>query len=205
MILQRPFAALMPTLDGDVLFVLARADATFTGGQLARLIPHASQDGVRKATKRLVAQGVVTMERVGRAFTYRLNREHLLARAIVSISRANEMLRERVVEQVERWARAPEAVLLFGSAARGEMHLGSDLDLLVIAEHDDATEEDVHALATAVTAWTGNDARLVHLSLEEVRNAWKAGDAFMDELLDDGRVLYGPERLLHQVRREVAS
>lgn len=205
MILHRPFEAVAPTLDGDVLLVLARVDAAFTGGDLARLIPHASEDGVRKAAQRLVAQGVATMEQVGRAYNYRLNRGHLVADAVVDIARARERLGDRVRAHAERWTNPPASVLLFGSAARGEMSADSDIDLLVVATHDDETDEAVNDLATAVTTWTGNDARIVHLSPQELREAFHAGDALMSELLTDGQALYGSSRYLHMVRREVAS
>ena len=205
MILHRPFEAVAPTLDGDVLLVLGRAETAFTGGDLARLIPHASEDGVRKAAQRLVAQGLVTLERVGRAYNYRLNREHLVADAVLDIARARERLGERVQEHVRGWAATPESVLLFGSAARGEMRADSNLDLLVVADHDAVADEDVDGLATAVSAWTGNDARVVHLSPAEVRDAFRAGDDLMTELLAEGQVLHGPARYLQQVRREAAS
>ena len=180
LLLQRPFEALAPTLDGDVLLVLARADAAFTGGDLARLLPHASPDGVRKAAQRLVQQGVVTMEQVGRAYNYRLNRQHLLADAVLCIARAADSLRDRVREHVQGWPHQPELVLLFGSAARGDMRADSDVDLLVVAEPRDEIHEAAAELADAVTAWTGNDARIVHLSPQEVREALAAHDSFMD-------------------------
>ena len=203
MLLQRPFEALMPTLDGDVLFVLARADAAFTGGDLARLLPHASPDGVRKAAQRLVVHGVVTMEQVGRAYNYRLNRRHLLADAVLGVARSAEILRERVYDHVQGWPRLPEAVVLFGSAARGDMDVDSDIDLLVVAGPGDEIDEAVAELADATTGWTGNDARVVHLRPQEVRDAVAARDSFMDELLSDGQVLWGPSRYLQRLRREV--
>lgn len=204
MLLQRPFEALMPTLDGDVLFVLARADAAFTGGDLARLLPHASPDGVRKAAQRLVAHGVVAVEQVGQAYRYSLNRRHLLAAAVVAIARAADALRESVHDHVQGWPRPPELVLLFGSAARGDMRTDSDIDLLVVAAPCDEVDEAAADLAGAVTGWTGNDARIVHLSPQELRDAFAARDSFIMELLTDGQVLWGPERYLQRVRREVA-
>lgn len=204
MLLQRPFQALMPTLDGDVLFVLARADAAFTGGDLARLIPHASPDGVRKAAQRLVAQGVVAVEHVGQAYRYRLNRRHLLANAVITIARAADALRENVHDHVQAWPRPPELVLLFGSAARGEMRTESDIDLLVVAEPCDEVDEAAADLAEAVTRWTGNDGRIVRLSPPELRDAIAARDEFIMELLTEGHVLWGPDRSLQQLRREVA-
>lgn len=205
MILHRPFQALAPTLDGDVLLVLARGDAAFTGGDLARLIPHASEDGVRKAAQRLVEQGLVSMEQVGRAYNYRLNRQHLLADAVLDIARARDRLHERVREHVRGWAVAPESLLLFGSAARDEMRTDSDIDLLVVADHSDDVEVAVHELAADVTAWTGNDARMVHLSPGEVRAALLDGDDLIGDVLADGYVLWGPARYLQNIRREASA
>ena len=205
MLLHRPFEALTPTLDGDVLLVLARADASFTGGELARLVPHASPDGVRKAVKRLVAQGLVTMEQVGRAHNYRLNRRHVLADAVLSIARAGDLLRERVHEHVHGWPVRPEAVILFGSAARDEMQADSDIDLLVVAEREDEVEGAVADLSSAATAWTGNDTRVVQLHPQEVLEAMRAGDTLMGELLEDGQTLWGPTRYLQRIWREVTA
>lgn len=205
MLIQRPFEALMPTLDGDVLLVLARVDAAFTGGDLARLLPHASPDGVRKAAQRLVAHGVVSVEQVGQAYRYSLNRRHLLAGAVVAIAHAADALRESVHDHVQGWSRPPELVLLFGSAARGDMRVDSDIDLLVVSEPYSEVDEDAGELADAVTGWTGNDARIVRMSPEELRDAFAARDSFVDELLTDGQVLWGPDRYLQRLRRQVAS
>ncbi|MEX1163819.1 MAG: hypothetical protein WEB03_09580, partial [Nitriliruptor sp.] len=71
--LQRPLAVVTPTLDGDVLCVLAGADATFTGRQVARLLPSHSQKGINNVLRRLTEQGIVTMAVAGPAHLYSLN------------------------------------------------------------------------------------------------------------------------------------
>ncbi len=55
--LNRPFATVTPTLDGDVLAVLATADATFSISQIPRILATASGEGIRKVLTRLTAQG----------------------------------------------------------------------------------------------------------------------------------------------------
>ena len=72
--LSRPLSTVTPTLDGDVLAVLARHDATFTTGQLHRVLTQHSEEGIRRVLQRLTKQGVVQSDRVGNAFTYRLAR-----------------------------------------------------------------------------------------------------------------------------------
>lgn len=203
MLLHRPFEAITPTLDGDVLLVLARAEASFTGGELARLIPHASTDGVRKAAQRLVKHGAVTLEQVGNAYNYRLNRDHVLADAIVAIASAQDLVAGRVRVHVDRWPVPPEAVVLFGSAARREMTAGSDIDLLVVG--DEEIENSVFALADSMTSWTGNDVRALRLDKAQVSRRLADHDTLLDEILRDGRVLWGPDGYLRQLRRTRAT
>jgi alkanesulfonate monooxygenase SsuD/methylene tetrahydromethanopterin reductase-like flavin-dependent oxidoreductase (luciferase family) len=81
--LNSPLATVTPTLDGDVLAVLAGSDGTFTTGQLHRVLGRHSEEGIRKVLQRLVRQGVVHAERVGNAFAYRFNRDHLAAEHII--------------------------------------------------------------------------------------------------------------------------
>jgi hypothetical protein len=46
--LSRPLSTVTPTLDGDVLAVLARSDAAFTTGQLHRVLTSASEEGIAR-------------------------------------------------------------------------------------------------------------------------------------------------------------
>ena len=46
--LGRPLATVTPTLDGDVLQVLATHDVSFTAGQVRRVLNNFSEEGIRK-------------------------------------------------------------------------------------------------------------------------------------------------------------
>lgn len=203
MMLHKPFEAVTPTLDGDVLLVLARADSAFTGGELGRLIPHASTDGVRKAAQRLVEHGTVTLDRVGNAYTYRLNRDHVLADAIIAIAQAQDRVASRVVAHVEGWPTKPAAVVLFGSAARREMTASSDIDLLVVG--DEQVEDFVSDLADSLTSWTGNDVRALRMDESEVTRRLGNHDPLIAEIVDDGRVLWGPAGYLRRLRHTATT
>lgn len=197
--LQRPFEALAPTLDGDVLLVLAGADASFTGGQLARLVPDASTEGVRRAARRLAAQGLVSMERVGQAHTYSLNRDHLLAEPVLRIAQVRATFTARVRDHVDGWDEEPEVVVLFGSAARGQMRSDSDIDLFVVGRGGEVWDDQLDRLTQAVRRWTGNDARVLEMTPEEVADALGA-EPIMDDLLRDGKVLWGSPAWLRERR-----
>ncbi|MEX0835938.1 MAG: nucleotidyltransferase domain-containing protein [Nitriliruptor sp.] len=193
-----------PTLDGDVLCVLAGADATFTGRQVARLLPSHSQKGIHNVLRRLTEQGIVTMAVAGPAHLYSLNRDHLAAPYIVGLCQVKDQLRHRVTELVQRWPVPAEAVILFGSAARGEMRPTSDIDLFVV--RPDAVDEDVWRdqaaeLAERVSAWTGNDARAVEMTPEEVRDGLHEDDGLLRSVRDEGQALFGDPRYLYRIGR----
>ena len=200
--LGRPFGVITPTVDGDVLAVLARADASFTGREIHRLLGSRSQSGVQHVLRRLVEQGIVEAESVGRAKSYRLNRSHLAAPGVEVIARLRDEFLHRVRSQLAGWDKQPEYAALFGSAARNQMHLDSDIDLIVIRpdpiDADDSVWRDQsEALATAITTWTGNDARLLEVASAEARRAIARSVPLYVEIERDAIVLFGRRDTLH--------
>ena len=198
MLLQRPFTAITPTLDGPVLQVLAGADSRFSVSQVTRLVGDASAAGVRKALNRLVGQGMVLRESDGVAYLYRLNRNHLLAGPALEIARVGETLREWTAEHAHTWVVPPLLLALFGSAARGQMQPDSDLDVLAIADDpDDQWHDDLGRLCAAMTAWTGNDTRPLVLTVAELH---AEHEPVVAEIGRDARVLFGDASLLQHAR-----
>jgi hypothetical protein len=172
--LNRPLATVTPTLDGDVLAVLAQQEVTFTTGQLHRVLNRYSEEGIRKVLRRLARQGVVHSERVGNAYSYRLNREHLAAGPIIELSRLAHTLLQRLEDRLAGWAFPPTYAAVFGSAARGTMTEDSDLDLLLVRADDtpvDIWDEQVGELIADVTRWTGNDTRPLEYTVSELTAA----------------------------------
>src|SRR5665647_1532273 len=160
--LSHPLATITPTLDGDVLAVLAQHEVTFTTGQLHRVLTQYSVEGIRRVLVRLSRQGVVRAERVGNAFAYRLNTDHLAAGPIIELANLQRTLLARIEERLGEWAFPPAYAAVFGSAARGTMTSTSDLDLLLVRTDEtprDIWDAQVGALAVDVTKWTGNDTR----------------------------------------------
>lgn len=192
---NKPFATVTPTLDGDVLVVLASADVTFTISQIQRILTTASGEGIRKVLTRLTAQGVVLHDQVGRTNTYRLNTEHLAAEPIVALSRLTSTFLERLEEHFKEWGEELKYAAVFGSAATGRMRLDSDVDLFLVrtsaSELDDVWEERVVELARQVTAWTGNDGRIVEYTEDELRAAAAAGEPLLDEVSKQGLTVAG--------------
>lgn len=169
MLLHNPIGVVAPTLDAPVLAVLARADEAFTGRQVHRLAGQGTEQGVRNALERLVDQGLVMRTTAGAAYLYRLNRQHLAAPHVEGLAGLRDELFARWRAGIAAWPITPVAVLMFGSAARGTMDTSSDIDLLVITdEQPGGLEEEIARLQADTAAWTGNDARVLHVASAQV-------------------------------------
>jgi len=196
---QRPLSVVTPTLDGDVLSVLAGAEEEFTGRRIQRMLGRASEPGVRKAADRLVDQGIVLRRRAGRANLYQLNRAHLAAPDIEALASLRVQLIGRLREAIAGWKCPAGFVLLYGSIARGEAGPASDLDLLVIRaeatrEEAPAWREQISDLEERATTWTGNDARVVEFGEADLGDG--SVRAVVEEALDDGIELFGSKHEL---------
>lgn len=181
--LSRPLAVITPTLDGDVLRVLAQADAEFTSGDVHRLLYGPSIRGIQKTLERLTEQGIVSRRPAGRANLYRLNRQHLAAPHVIALARQRDELLDRLSLEVAKWPSRPILGALFGSGARRDHAVSSDIDILLVrADEVDEEEWDgqTDALSSLVTAWTGNDCRTLTYTESQI-----AGGAGREPLLAD--------------------
>jgi predicted nucleotidyltransferase len=201
--IQHPLAVITPTLDGDVLAVLARADAPYTVGSVQRVIGGRSYAGIRKVLDRLTQQGIVIAQPVGSVVSYRLNREHLAAQHVIALADLRATLIDRIRDVVEAWPVLPVWAALFGSAARGEMRPDSDIDLFLVDPGVDPQrwEGQVHQLGSEVSRWTGNDARVLSMTETEVRAGAVSRDPILQSLLDEALTISGEPTWL---RRTVA-
>ena len=159
--LSRLLAVITPTIDADVLRVLALADADFTSGDIHRLLDGPSIRGIHNTLGRLTGQGIVSRRPAGRASLYGLNREHLAAPYVIGLARLRDELLKRMGSEVRSWAAPPVLGVLFGSGARRNHTAESDIDLLLVRPSDlpdDVWDDQTESLSDQVAAWTGNAA-----------------------------------------------
>jgi predicted nucleotidyltransferase len=168
----RPFSALSDSVDVDVLVALAGSSTARTGRELARLSGR-SNTGVQHVLDRLVAHGLVERMEAGRAFLYLLNRDHLLAPAVEQMAEARVQLVGQLREAIRAWGIPALHASLFGSAARGDGGLSSDIDLFIVRPagidtDDRAWRRQLEGLAESVRRWTGNHAGIAEISESEL-------------------------------------
>lgn len=163
----KPYRAISPTIDTELLVALASSREARSGRQLSDDIGR-SRTGVQHVLDRLVSEGLVRRVEAGRAFLYTFNHDHLLARAVQEMAGARIEFIHRLRALVGEWQTKPLHLSLFGSAARGDGDTESDIDLFLVRPRrvegeDDQWRAQVERLAEQVYEWTGNNASIVEL------------------------------------------
>lgn len=130
--LSDPTRAVTPTLDGTVLAVLASAGRPLTAGQVAALAARGSEIGIRRSLSRLVEQGTVRATTMGRNQVHELNRDHVAAQVAEILAGLRGELWTRFRTELDSWKPRPLYACVFGSAARGDGTVESDIDLLLV-------------------------------------------------------------------------
>ena len=195
--LSQPYAAICPSLEGPVLDVLAHTTRPLTGREVARLARRGSERGVRLVLNRLVSHGLVTAQEAGPSFLFVLNRDHVAASVVEGLVRLRAELIERIRREVEGRDSQPVHMSIFGSLARGDGHIDSDIDLLVVradavAEDCSQSREQLHTLAERTERWSGNHLALHELSPTQLRAAVRRKEPIIVSLVQQSIVLSGP-------------
>jgi predicted nucleotidyltransferase/predicted transcriptional regulator len=169
---SRPFLAISPTIDTELLVELAGSREARSGRQLAAEIGR-SRTGVQHVLDRLVEEGLVRRAEAGNAFLYSFNHDHLLARAVEEMAGVRAQLVHRMRELAGNWQTEPFHLSLFGSAARGDGDRESDIDLFLVRPRSVSAEDEqwraqVEGLAERINEWTGNHAGIVELEEKQL-------------------------------------
>ncbi|HSR94436.1 MAG TPA: nucleotidyltransferase domain-containing protein [Solirubrobacterales bacterium] len=192
---SKPFTALSPSVDIDVLVVMAGSTMPRSGREVARRAGR-SNTGVQHVLDRLVEHGLVDRIEAGRTFLYTLNRNHLLAPVVEQMAGARAELIQRLRDEVGSWPMPVAHASLFGSTARGDGDTSSDIDLFVVRPIDIEADDpgwcnQVDRLADAIRGWTGNNAGITEVGEEELPRLRQEQPPVVGELQDDAVDLAG--------------
>jgi predicted nucleotidyltransferase len=192
----RPYHAISPSLESDVLVVLAGTNRPLTGRGIWKRVGSASDRGVRLALGRLVEHGLVDVVDAPPAQLYTLNREHIAAPLVEQLAGLRGELLTRLRTELERWEPAPLHASLFGSAARGEGSLESDIDVFLVRPdgvdaEDPQWRRQVDELRDRVQRWTGNHVGISELGALELTELMRHPPNVLLEIGRDGIALAG--------------
>lgn len=182
----------------EVVLVLRGTTRPLTGREIARLVRAGSQPAVNSALRRLAGEGVVGAEEAGNAYLYTLNREHLAAPALELLADIRVELERRLRSEIAEWEIAPTHVSIFGSAARGDGDIHSDVDLFVVraarvSEDDSRWRAQLERLSVHVHAWTGNHVGISEIAAADLRRLRRERPPVVEELRREAITLAGAE------------
>ena len=121
-----------------------------TGREIARhakTAPHRTSE----VLSRFQGEGLVRSRVAGRAYLWWISEGHPLVpalRALFEAERGATRQRKELLRRTLRGISGIQRAVIFGSAARGDEHEGSDLDLLVVAKNRDSLRRIEDKLAS---------------------------------------------------------
>jgi hypothetical protein len=192
-----PISTVIPSLDGPVLQVLARADRMLSGRQVHAQAGTGSVAGVRLVLQRLASTGLVHVDEAGSSLLYRLNRSHLAAQAVELLANLRATFADTLAANIAAWRIPPLHASLYGAAARGAGDHKAEVTLLLIRSDEVATdnllwEEQVGGLMSDIVELTGNPVDVDELSLRDLANHHHAAVPVIEDWLHHPTILHGP-------------
>ncbi|MDZ4064351.1 MAG: nucleotidyltransferase domain-containing protein [Coriobacteriia bacterium] len=144
----------------------------------------------------LAAMGIVRSSSAGRANVHQLVRENIyVERLIVPLFSAEQQLPESLEADLrETFENSAESIVLFGSYARGEQEVGSDVNIVLVARDSprkESLDRRLHSYAQEFRARYGASLSAVTYDSRDANALWRTASAFFESLKRDAVVISG--------------
>jgi len=191
----RPVRAVIPGTQGRILEVLAETTAELNLRTIARLAGVSLAQASRLLPS-LVELGIVERREAPPSALFRLVPENVGARAITALTRTRQTALDELGETAAGLTPAAASVIVFGSFARGEADVESDLDVVVVRSRD--VDEDDPAWRSTTERWrdqarrlTGNRVQVLEIGEVEVARLLRSRKPLWLDVQRDGLVVFG--------------
>ena len=191
----RPIEAVVPGAQGRLLAVLVETTAELNLRTVAHLAG-ISQAQASRLLPDLVALGVVERREVPPASLFRLVPEHVASRALLALARSTDAVLDEMGRLASALPQPPASVIVFGSFARREADLDSDLDVVVVRpteidEDDDRWSASIETWRHDVQRLTGNPVEVLETTPDETASKLAGRSPLWADIRRDGRVVHG--------------
>ena len=179
-----------------ILRLLVRnPEMIFTGRELARNIA-VSSSNVNLALSALEEIGVLHSVAKGRALLYRLNARHILCERLLHdlFKKEPGNLNNVLVELFIHWPREIRSVICYGSVARGEERVSSDVDLCFItrdSSHRSHLLTELEEVQAEFYRRTGNRFSPYVISTRSFAARYRRGHPLIRKIASEGLLLRG--------------
>lgn len=196
-----PLQALIPGATGRVLGVLVHTSMPLSGRAIAQLAGVSPAQAAR-VLPRLVELGMVESRSSPPAILYGFVPDHVAAEPLRVVSRLGLVFLERLRKEIAPLRPAPACAAVFGSFARHQARIESDIDLLLVrpkavAEDDEHWRRSIEAIRKGAQRLSGNGVGILEVGHDEVRREIRGSKPLWRNIVRDALVVHG--RPLHEL------
>lgn len=196
-----PLQALIPGATGRVLGVLVHTAIPLSGRAIAQLAGVSSAQAAR-VLPRLVELGLVKSRSSPPAILYEFMPDHIAAEPLLLLSGLDLIFLEQLGEDIALLRPTPACAAVFGSFARRQGRIDSDIDLLLVrpkavAEDDEGWRQSVDAIRMRAQRLSGNGVEILEVGQDEVRSLIRGTKPLWRNIVRDALVVHG--RPLHEL------
>ncbi|MGE5350589.1 MAG: nucleotidyltransferase domain-containing protein [Acidobacteriota bacterium] len=196
MVINKPLDELFSTWsDIAVMRVLKNYNTGLSGREIARLSGMTAKSAIRTLS-RLEDLGVITRIRGGREHFFSLNRKHFLVQEIIlHVLEGEEKFKDAVYQEIRQALKGKcNSVYIYGSVARKEEKVESDLDLCIILDKEDQKEELeelFEELRSELFIKYGVNASPFYILASEFSAKAKNKKPPIKDIVEEGKMLFG--------------
>lgn len=192
--LSTPGSDLIGATRARVLLALHRATEPVSGRELARRAGDLPPSSALRELRALVQLGLVHSRPSTHATTFALNRDHVLWEPVFEILASPAKVEERLGNLVSETLGRGTTCAIFGSVARGESSVESDIDILIVTDdslESDAREDALDRVRDDLATFTGNDPQLIVVTQSQLLHMVQANDPLVGSWERDARTISG--------------
>lgn len=194
--LTAPGSDLLGPTRARVVLALHRATEPVSGREVARRAGDLPPSSALRELRALVQLGLVQSTQSTHATTFVLNRDHVLWAPVFEILASPAKVEERLGNLVSETLGPDTSCAIFGSVARGESTVESDIDILIVTDdslESDAREDALDRVRDDLATFTGNDPQLIVVTQSQLRDMVQADDPLVGSWERDARTITGAE------------
>lgn len=202
-----PVEAIIPGAQGRILAVLANTSAELNLRTVARLsgvsLAHAS-----RVLPGLVDLGIVERREAPPSALFRFVPEHVAARVITALTRTRQAILDELGECAGALDPAPASLIIFGSVARGDATVESDIDVVLVRpatvdEEDAGWRRGIDQWRDHARRLTGNSVEILEIGEREVGARLRSRQPVWADVRREGVVVHG--RSLDSLREPIGA
>jgi len=161
-----------------------------------------SRPAVIDVLNTLEQRGIVVVSRSGNARLYQIDQQNIYVQEVIGpLFRIESGLRDEMCKDIkEAFEKVAVSGVLFGSFARGDQTVGSDVDVIIVVDDDyqkQTTEDILLDYADCFYRRFGQSLEVIVYDMHEAKTLADRSPGLHAELVDDSRLIFGTKEWLN--------